>query len=53
MGVFLAFLVALFVPVQQGSPSVFDTIIATLFDIWYGVADVAPKAASFIDQIPA
>lgn len=49
----LAFLFALFVPVVQGQPSVFDTIMVTLFDLWFGVANIAPLGASFIGQISA
>lgn len=51
--VILAFLAALFVPVAQGEPSIFDNILATILGLWMNVAPAAAKAGSFIDQIPA
>lgn len=50
----IAFLFALFVPSAAGGPSVFDTILTTLFGLWVDAgAPLAAKGASFIDQIPA
>ncbi|MHC4402943.1 MAG: hypothetical protein ACYTG0_25055 [Planctomycetota bacterium] len=49
----IAFLFGLFVPAAPGEPSLFDTILATLFGLWAEVGPEAAKTASFIDQIPA